>query len=186
MKHSSDLAVIIHPARPDWSTRLNVAPQALPHFWRSWLLERGSLTARLSSLKPGCFSVDCQSEGIGYPTPTEQKELGLSASQRVWFREVQLKLNGTPVVHARTVVPAAALTGRLSRLRQLGNRSLGSFLFSQPDMRRTFVRVSHCKANAAGLEWARRSVFTLGGRSLMVTEAFSPSLTEFDLTDRTH
>ena len=90
MKHSSDLAVIIHPARPDWSTRLNVAPQALPPFWRSWLLERGSLTARLSSLAPGRFSVDCQQEGIGYPTPAEQKELGLSANQRVWFREVLL------------------------------------------------------------------------------------------------
>ena len=101
MKHSSDLAVIIHPARPDWSTRLNVAPQALPPFWRSWLLERGSLTARLSSLAPGRFSVDCQQEGIGYPTPAEQKELGLSANQRVWFREVQLKLSGIPDQGAR-------------------------------------------------------------------------------------
>ena len=186
MKHSSDLAVIIHPARPDWSTRLNVAPQALPPFWRSWLLERGSLTARLSSLAPGRFSVDCQREGIGYPTPAEQRELGLSANQRVWFREVQLKLSGIPVVQARTVVPDVALTGRLARLRHLGNRSLGSFLFSQPDMRRTFVRVSRCKANTAGLEWARRSVFTLGGSSLMVTEAFSPLLTDFDQTNRTN
>ena len=186
MKHSSDLAVILHPARPGWSTCLNVAPQTLPPFWRSWLLERGSLTARLSSLRPGQFSVDCQHEGLGYPTPAEQRELKLSANERVWFREVILKLDDVPVVYARTVVPGSALTGRLARLRHLGNRSLGTFLFSQPDTRRTFVRVSHCKANAAGLEWARRSVFTLGGKSLMVTEAFSPSLTKFDHPNRTN
>jgi len=179
MKQTPSFSAIIHPASPRWSARLQVAPSVLPRFWRSWLLDNGSLTARLSALAPGQFSVECVNEGVGQPTPTEQRELQLSLSDRIWYREVILKLRDTPVVYARTAVPEKALKNRLARLRHLGNRSLGSFLFSQPDLRRAPIYVSHCKDNPAALKWARRSVFTVGSSSLMVSEAFSPDLTAF-------
>ncbi|TNC87170.1 MAG: chorismate--pyruvate lyase [Thalassolituus sp.] len=180
MIRASDFPSLIHPARPAWSTRLHVLPSLIPRRWRAWLTDEGSLTARLSALSPGNFRVECQREGFSYATPTEQKELGLGPSERIWHREVILYLQDTAVVYARTAVPDRALRGPLSRLRYLGNRSLGSFLFSQPDLQREFVRVSRCKANAAGLNWARRSVFRVNGCRLMVTEAFSPDLGQFD------
>lgn len=158
---------------------MQVIPASLAPFWRSWLFDQGSLTARLSALRPGQFRVECLREGYSQPTPTERKELGLSASQPVWFREVRLLLADTPVVYARTAVPVHAMTGKLSRLQHLGNRSLGSFLFSQPELKRGQIQGSHCKANALGLQWARRSVFHIGRGSLLVTEAFSPDLCKF-------
>jgi len=179
MKHALIPASVMHPESPGWSARLRVIPASLPTFWRSWLFDQGSLTARLSALRPGQFSVECLREGYGQPTPTERQELGLLGSQPVWFREVRLLLAGTPIVYARTAVPVHAMTGKLSRLQHLGNRSLGSFLFSQPELERGQIRASHCKANDHGLQWARRSVFHIGRGSLLVTEAFSPDLCKF-------
>lgn len=179
MKQSLPLSNILHPASPTWSARLAVSPTCLDHFWRSWLLGNGSLTARLSALAPGEFSVDCQAEGYGRPSPIERKELNLGPNEPVWFREVTLKLRGTPVVSARTAVPVSALKGEMSRLQHLGNRSLGSFLFRQPSLQRGPIKVSHCKANHLGVTWCRRSVFRIKHHSLMVSEAFNPNLCLF-------
>lgn len=180
MIRPSEFPSLLHPPRPAWSTYLRVLPSLVPCHWRTWLTDEGSLTARLSALSPGNFRVECQQEGFSYATPVEQQELGLGPSERIWHREVILYVQDTAVVYARTAVPDRALKGPLSRLRYLGNRSLGSFLFSQPDLQREFVRVSRCKANTARLNWARRSVFRVNGCRLMVTEAFSPDLGRFN------
>ena len=179
MKQSLHLSSLLHPASPHWSARLHVTPAKLTPFWRNWLYDQGSLTARLIALSPGQFSVECLKEGYGLPSPLEQKELRMSSSQRVWFREVTLKLNGAPVVYARTAVPLSAVNGKMTRLQHLGNRSLGSFLFSEPSLQREPLKVSHCKANTLGLTWCRRSVFRINQRPLMVSEAFSPNLLSF-------
>lgn len=169
----------MHPAAPRWSNRNQVAASVIPRFWRNWLFDDGSLTARLSALQPGAFNVCVVQEYTGRATPVEQHELALRPHQSVWVREVILRLNDTPLVYARTAVPLASLCGNESRLRHLGNRSLGSYLFRQPSLRRTPLKVSHCRANDLGLQWARRSVFTLQGKPLLVTEAFSHRLSDF-------
>ena len=179
MKPHLPLSRILHPASPEWSGRANVAATGLSHFWRDWLFDEGSLTARLSALKPGAFRVECQSEGYGIPTQTERRGLHLQGSDRVWFREVILYLGDCPLVYARTAVPLSSLTGPARRLQHLGNRSLGSYLFRQPSLQRSPLHVSHCSLNSLGLKWCRRSVFRVHNRALMVSEAFSNELTRF-------
>lgn len=173
------IARLLHPLAPAWSNRNRVAPFSLSPLWRDWLTDEGSLTQRLSRLQPGTFNVQIVRQYHGRPTTVERRALRLYHQQAVWVREVILKLGDTPLVWARTAVPLSSLNGNSRLLRGLGNRSLGSWLFRQPSLQRTPLRVSHCSPNDLGLQWSRRSVFTLRGKPLLVTEAFSDRLPEF-------
>ncbi|MAD44673.1 MAG: chorismate--pyruvate lyase [Oceanospirillaceae bacterium] len=170
---------VLHPLSCDWSLRHQYpAFLLLPH-WRDWLLDKGSLTARLSALQPGSFNVSVLREYHTRPTPTERRALRLSHQQTVWVREVILRLGDVPLVYARTAVPLATLSGSERRLQSLGNRSLGSYLFRQPSLQRTPLKVCHCRKNHLGLQWARYSLFRLKGKPLLVSEGFSARLNEF-------
>lgn len=170
------LADILHPIAPSWSAKNNYQSFLLPAAWRSWLFDSGSLTARLKALQPGAFWVQVLQQYYAAPTRIEQTEMQLDANQKVWIREVVLHLADTPVVYARTAIPLHTLCGNEKRLQHLGNSSLGSFLFRQPNLTRGKLMVSHCQNNDLGLTWARRSVFYLGSKPLMVSEAFSQHL----------
>lgn len=170
------LADILHPIAPSWSARIHCQPFALPVAWRSWLFDKGSLTARLMALQPGQFRVQVLKQYYATATRIEQSEMGLGTNQKVWVREVILLLADTPVVYARTAIPMQTLTGNEKRLQHLGNSSLGSYLFRQPHLKRGKLKVSHCQSNHLDLTWARRSVFYLGKKPLMVSEAFSQQL----------
>lgn len=168
--NSNTLKHILHPQVPAWSTRNRLAAYSLAEFWQDWLLDSGSLTARLKGL--GTFRVSLLREFHGSPSQLERQRLKLSAQARVWVREVVLRVDDRPLVYARTAIPHATLTGRGKRLQSLGDRSLGSYLFAQPDLQRQPLVVSHCNPNALALEWCRHSVFTLEQKALMVSEAF--------------
>ncbi|WP_430460878.1 chorismate--pyruvate lyase family protein [Thalassolituus sp. LLYu03] len=170
------LARTLHPLAPVWSNRNQIPAFSLRPLWRDWLFDQGSLTARISALRPGTFHVEVLGQYAAHPTATERRTLNLGQQQAVWVREVILRLADEPIVYARTAVPMSTLRGSGAQLRHLGNRSLGSFLFRQPGLKRTPLQVSHCAANQLGLQWARRSVFTLRGGRLLVTEAFSSRL----------
>lgn len=167
------LAQIIHPASPEWSNRLKVPATSLSSFWKDWLLDQGSLTLRLTNLNKGEFRVVVLHEGFSHSTPLEKKELGLNRRESIWKREVVLLLGKTPVIYARTAIPNHSLCGSANRLRYLGNRSLGSFLFSQPSLQRSPLQISHCIPNHLSVEWCRRSLFHVFNRPLMVSEAFT-------------
>ena len=173
------LATILHPIQPNWSNH-RVYPRFLvPLEWADWLYDTGSLTQRLSALKPGTFNVEVLSERYGYPTPLESDELKLSSTERVWVREVILRLADQPMVYARTAIPFSTLKHYCKQLQGLGTRSLGSFLFSQPSLRRGQLYANRCATNAYGLDWCRRSVFSLKHHPLMVTEAFSQPFEQY-------
>ena len=174
--HTS-LPRILHPLAPTWSGRNRRVACRFSAFWRDWLFDQGSLTARLCTL--GDFSVNIVREYHGHPTQLERQQLKLPHHARVWVREVVLSVNQQPLVYARTAVPAATLTGQERRLQHLGQRSLGSYLFRQPRLQRQPLSVCHCNHNALGLEWCRYSVFTLGRKPLMVSEAFAHDLVHF-------
>ena len=151
-------------------------PFQLTPFWRQWLFDQGSLTVRLSQLGAGQFSVRVCAQGTGPATRVERQALGIRGREPVWYREVQLLLDEQPVVFARTAAPLSTLKSRAMPLRQLGNRSLGAYLFSRRDLQRSEVHALRCARNADGLHWCRHSVFRLFNKPLMVTEAFTAEL----------
>lgn len=163
-------------AVPPWSGRYRLATSVIPRFWRHWLLDSGSLTLRLIALKPGCFNVRLlreHYENVRYP---ECLDLELTSGQSVWVREVALCIDDQPVVYGRTVIPLTTIVGKHRRLQHLGNRSLGSYLFRQPGIQRQSLIAARVHSEDMSVNWCRRSVFTLDGRPILVTESFADRL----------
>jgi chorismate--pyruvate lyase len=175
--------------------RLLGAPPGL----RRWLDEPGSLTRRLRRHCGDQFCVRVLHTGWGRPWPDEARRLGIPFGERVWVREVILGERDRPWLHARSIIPAAALRGPLRRLRDLGSRPLGSVLFGRYPVRRGAIEVARLDrrdglhrltaarvAVTGGTLWARRSVFAIAGRGLLVTEVFLPALLEAATSEPAH
>ena len=124
-------------SEPRWRAISHYSCRELPPDTRPWLLDDGSLTARLTGLNVGAFAVRRLYQGWQVPLPSERRLLGLPPRQTALLREVSLSLAGQPVVFARSLFPLASLTGSLAHLRRLQNRSLGEILFRHPGMHRS-------------------------------------------------
>lgn len=173
--------------RSKWRDRLSGGPG--DPILRSWLTEPGSLTARCQR---GCsdFRVRLLCFAKGRPLADEAAGSRYGRTP-AWVREVVLECDGRPVIFAHTTLSTAA-RGRLSRwMAGLGNRSLGSLLFSFPGFKREaieFLRLDrrhplyqHAAAVAEVGEvgehlWARRSRHRLGRQQVLVTEVFLPGI----------
>lgn len=149
----------------------------VPAQWRPWLYDAGSLSRRLQRAAGGEFGVRVLSERWQCPTPDEARALGISHRRRALIREVELLgRDAEPWVFARTVIPATTLTGVERRLLRLGSRSLGSYLFRDPSLERAPLRACRLQDRGGQHYWARRSVFHLHGKPLLVCEVFLPAM----------
>lgn len=151
-----------------------------PRPWRNWLCDRGSLTAHLVAASEGAFTVEVQRQQWQLPSRSEAQLLSLSCRELALVREVKLCGRETPWVFARTVIPVATLTGRQKQFSQLGNRSLGTVLFNDPSMRRGAFQISKLCLQSAEQVWARRSLFYLDDKPLLVCEVFLPPVGQLD------
>ncbi|WP_152205473.1 chorismate--pyruvate lyase family protein [Marinobacter changyiensis] len=145
---------------------------------RYWLTLEGSLTRALQVRCRERFHVDVLDEGFALPTLEEARTLGIPPRQVAWIREVQLCGDGQPWVMARTIIPRATLAGRGRRLRHLGRKPLGAYLFSRPEWQRGPFQTGLCHPGANGNQplVARRSRFYSGGAALLVGEYFLPAV----------
>lgn len=159
---------------------IGVAPE-----WRTWLLDRGSLTDRLIRATAGDFRVQILRQDWQRPQLSEAKRLGIKAGQIALVREVLLVCHGQPWVYARSLFPLPTLTGPLRHLRGLDNRSLGSLLFRDPSMKRTMFEVAALESHRIKalnhlvpreVLWGRRSLFYIKNKPLLVAEVFLPAL----------
>lgn len=127
--------------------------------------------------------------GHARPHVDEIALLRLAAGKRAYVREVMLMCGDTPVVFAHSVLPLTGLRGGWNVVTRLGSRSLGEALFRNPRIvRQTLayrrVRRGHplhralaaCLPGVPRQLWARRSVFSLNGHPLLVTEVFLPAV----------
>ncbi|WP_299182407.1 chorismate lyase [uncultured Neptuniibacter sp.] len=159
-----------------WRSLRRPYQQVAPSEWRSWLTDKGSLTQRLKLLSHNNFRVEVVRQGWMRPTRSEAKALNMDHRQFALIREVQLIGNDQPWVYARSIIPAQTLTGNRRQLKMLGNRSLGTLLFTDPTMRRGPLQISSLKLLDQRRVWARRSIFYLAGQPLLVSEVFLPEL----------
>jgi chorismate--pyruvate lyase len=98
---------------------------------KHWLEDRGSLTARLVA-RCQHFRVQKLSQQLAGSLADEFAALGLASRTRVHQREVILRCDGVPVIYGHTVVPLSATHQQWPLFSSLGERSLGSTLFSDP------------------------------------------------------
>lgn len=144
---------------------------------RYWLQVEGSFTQALRHECRHSFHVEIHHEGFTRPSLEEAHHLNIPARQNAWIREVRLCGDGNPWVLARTIIPLNCLEGEGRRLRHLGNRPLGAYLFSSPRWQRGPIETGLCTTEVTGQpEIARRSLFSNGNRSLLVGEYLLPGL----------
>lgn len=167
-----------------WRSRLEGCPDG----YRRWLLNRGSLTARIRRACPA-FNVQHVAQGLAQPFPDERERLGLRPRELALVREVFLCCGDVPVVFAHSVVARRDLNGPWRWLSRLGARPLGEALFTDPLTRRMPLEFSRLRPGHALFRhavarlavqppelWTRRSLFRQQGRSLLVTEVFLPDV----------
>ncbi|MEX0604599.1 MAG: chorismate lyase [Marinobacter sp.] len=145
---------------------------------RYWLTLEGSLTRALQLRCRVRFHVDVLHEGFALPTLEEARTLGIPTRQNAWIREVQLCGDDQPWVMARTVIPRHTLAGKGRRLRYLGRKPLGAYLFSRPEWQRGPFQTGLCDCDESGDQpmVARRSRFHSGNAALLVGEYFLPAV----------
>lgn len=159
-----------------WQAFSRVPSSYLPVQWRPWILDRGSLTKRLVSAAQGEFRVRVVSQAWQKPSADEAQALGLKVGQLTLVREVELCGHGQVWVRARSLIPAATLSGEERQLKYLAERPLGAFLFSSRAMRRQALELACFKDEYAQRFYARRSIFMLHNKPLLVSEYFMPAL----------
>jgi len=139
------------------------------------VLDRGSLTRRLQGASQGDFAVRVKAQGIQRPLLSERKALGIRGRELALVREVDLLCYGRTWVTARSVIPLSTLTGSERQLKHLGSKPLGAFLFASKTMRRGPLQVRRFDLEQ-GASFARRSVFRLHNKPLLVIEHFRSEL----------
>jgi chorismate--pyruvate lyase len=169
------------------------------HFWNRltpgcapalhpWLHDHGSLTQRIQQ-RCETFTVLPVQDGLARIAYDESTLLGIAPHELAYSREVFLLANGKPVVFAHSTCASEHLRGAWKAMSGLGNRSLGSLLFTHPLVMRQPLHFKALRAHhplyhsatqtlgiAPDTLWARRSLFTLQGAPLLVTEVFLPEI----------
>lgn len=164
---------------PDWQAASH-HPERPGGVQLDWLTDEGSLTRRL--IAAGCddFRVEVLTEEQQPARADEAAALGRRAGHLLWIREVLLHTAGAPRVFARTVADLQAFRAAGLHLENLGSRSLGDLLFSDPRIRREPIEISLYPARwlpapqRAEHCWARRSRFCSERLQLLVCEVFLP------------
>lgn len=149
---------------------------ALPPDLAPWLLEPASLTARL---KRHCqhFRVQLLQQQDARLPPFLAALLPDTRVAQV--REVILWCNDKPCVYAQSWLPEATVDA-LKPLADLGERPLGDFIFQHQDLTRGKIEAASVQLALPELPnkscLARRSVFCLQRKPLLVAEVFLPAL----------
>ena len=180
-----------HPRTSSWFRESAIAARKLEPDVLSWLCDPDSLTKRLVDRCGDAFSVRVLEQRWARPGVDEARLLEIPPRQTVLLRQVQLLGGERVLVYARSLIPLATLTGPHRRLKSLGERPLGAYLFAQPGLKREQLQLALITRSNPLFEialsaahpaceriWGRRSKFTLDGKSLLVSEYFLPDLFE--------
>ena len=178
----------------EWQAPNNNNFSVLSAVLKNWLLDEGSLTARLKSHCDD-FSVSVIGEQQQLCSAVEACNL-IQVGEPILVREVLLYCNNIPQVFARSLLPLASLTGKEKVLANLGEQSLGQVLFNNPTLQRQRLEVSEFTQGSSVVRlaknifdniatlpaaetqyeslWGRRSIFMLENKPLLVAEVFLP------------
>jgi len=152
----------------------------------NWLLDEASLTKKLEE-QCKKFSVKVKQQ---LKTDTNKSTLSQSfpAPEQVLVREVFLYCDGIANVFAQTEIPYSTLSDQQQNLANIGSESLGKFLFQNKTLQRGNIEIAEfivgsplhqlCNSLQQPCEhslWARRSLFYIENKPLLVSEVFLPA-----------
>ena len=133
------------------------------------------LTARLIRKSQGNFRVDLLGQHWDKPSPSERRALAMRDHHLALTREVT-SMAGTSL-GVRTQRHSGHHAHRQGTpTGPPGDSPLGAYLFKCQSMRRTGLEVGKLVISPSQTLWARRSVFWLSEKPLLVCEYFLPEL----------
>lgn len=163
---------------------------------RDWLRAPGSLSRRLARLGER-FDVQLLRQAVAPFRARERAALGLPPRGLTIVREVILRVDGEPLVWARSALHQRATIGPWRALKGLGSRPLAHLLYDDSRIHRSelqprrLARQGHTRRHAARqwlaatgmampaqMLWSRNSVFSRSGAQLRVMELFTPGLVQ--------
>jgi chorismate--pyruvate lyase len=161
---------------------------------RAWLTAPGSLSKRLARTGTR-FEVEVLRQQVAPLRAQERRALGMPRHGCTVIREVILRVDGEPLVWARSSLHGSALAGPWKALKGLGTRPLAHLLYEDPQVVRSELRPRRIARHghtgrhmrkqwlaATGapasfnMVWSRNSVFTRHGACLRIMELFAPEL----------
>ncbi len=141
---------------------------------RAWLVAPGSLTKRLRRVCPGLLRVEVLAEGWVRADSVVARVLGVPCGVWVWRREVVLRCDAQPYVHAVSFAGRAGVL-RLG-LQRLGRRPLGEVLFRRGSRCEKKGVLRRFGAHLPGEPWRRWSVFQAHEHRVLLYEDFLAAL----------
>ena len=161
-----------------WAPVHRVNKVKVPQNLWPWLITHDSLTARLKCL--GTLTVEVLEDSWGTPTAREKKRLKLRPREAARIRTVLLKVDGIPLIYARSIIPAQSLKGHWRQVKHLQDKPLGGYLFQHRALIRSGIEITQLPKSMFPHQpqavWARRSVFQQFGPGILVNEAFFDEL----------
>ncbi len=176
----------LFPISSSTSWLSEIKPEQCPEKISSWLYDHNSLTQKLEKLCEK-FHVQVRQQ-ITISSADPSLSCYFSNEAKVLVREVFLYCDDLPVVFAQTEIPLSTLTQEQAQLAEIGSQSLGKILFQDPSMKRGAIEVAQfaenpqldllCHSLNQSCDhslWARRSLFYLNDKPLLVSELFLPA-----------
>ena len=184
-----------------WKTITSSQTGQIPDSVREWLCKPFVLSQALRRVCDN-FSVEISDQCVKSLYADEIAALKCYESDTGYIRETYLGDVGNPLVYARVTMPESTYQANKEDLENLGNRPIGeTMLYKDPSLTRSefeikritqddellfdaLVHLNFYRAviekNTIGHElWARRSVFTLYGNPLLITEVFMPDIPKY-------
>lgn len=168
-----------------WLSEIAAAEQC-PEKIQSWLYDPHSLTKKLEK---SCRKFHVQvKQQLTINSAAPKLSNYFNNRDEIFVREVFLCCDDIPVVFAQTEIPSSTLTEQQTQLADIGSQSLGKFLFQDPSIRRGVIEIAQFTENSpvnalcssigqccTDTLWARRSLFYINAKPLLVSELFLPA-----------
>ena len=151
----------------------------------SWLYDMKSLTQKLEN---NCRKFHVKIRLQVTVNPLNNSNYYFSNEAKLLIREVFLYCDDIAVVFAQTEIPFSTLTDAQTSLAEIGEQSLGKYMFQDASLKRGGIEVAKFTKGGAAHQlsaqikqhcefplWARRSLFHLNNKPLLVNELFLPA-----------
>ena len=167
------------------------------HSLRAWLRAPGSLSQRLA--RHGRFEVQLLRQTTAKLRAPERRQLGHPRRGCTLVREVLLRVDGQPLVWARSSLHKSGLAGPWKALKGLGTKPLATLLYADPRVSRSLLQPRRLAVQGAtrrqmqrqwlqatgsaaprAMLWSRHSVFHRQGALLRVMELFHPEVARLE------
>jgi len=162
-----------------------------PRRWQAWLSDTGSLTQKIERHIAQRLEVRVLRDSRQTLNSDESRYFHLRP-RRCRIREVLLCQGDTPLVIARSVIPTSSAQGGNQSILRLGSKPLGAVLFAKmphASQRKVLREITYLSKRdplwrqfkkvypeLPSKLWARRTVYQLKGKPILVCEVFLPAL----------